>query len=62
MKFNIILQYSEEKQEDGSYGTNGNAIFFFDTQGVYYEWAGDYLLVDQPMKLASPVELVRQVK
>lgn len=48
--------------EDGSYGTNGNAIFFFDTQGTYYEWAGDYLLVDQPMKLTSPVELVRQVK
>jgi len=48
--------------EDGSYGTNGDAVYFFDTQGTYYEWAGDYLLVDQPMKVQTPVELVRQVK
>lgn len=48
--------------EDGSYGTNGDAIFFFDTNGVYYEWVGDYLLVDQPMKLSTPPEIIREIK
>ena len=48
--------------EDGSYGTNGDAIYFFTTDGMYIEYAGPYVLADQPMKLQTPVELVRQVK
>ncbi|MGL6099446.1 MAG: hypothetical protein ACRC0G_07460 [Fusobacteriaceae bacterium] len=37
--------------EDGSYGSNGDAVFFFLTDGSYMEWNGTYLLVDRPMKL-----------
>lgn len=37
--------------EDGSYGSNGDAVFFFLTDGTYMEWNGTYLLVDKPMKL-----------
>lgn len=48
--------------EDGSYGTNGDAIFFFTTDGIYVEWAGDYMLADQPLKLATPPELIREIK
>jgi len=48
--------------EDGSYGTNGDAIYFFTTDGVYVEWAGDYMLADQPLQLSTPPELVRQIK
>lgn len=48
--------------EDGSYGTNGNAIFFFTTDGAYVEWAGDYMLADQPLKLTTQPELVREIK
>lgn len=48
--------------EDGSYGTNGDAIYFFTTDGIYIEYAGPYVLADQPMKISTPVELVRQVK
>lgn len=48
--------------EDGSYGTNGDAIFFFTTDNVYVEWKGDYMLVDQPLQLSTPPELVREVK
>jgi len=44
---------------DGSYGSNGDAIFFFTTDDIYVEWAGDYMLVDQPLKLSTPPELVR---
>lgn len=48
--------------EDGSYGTNGDAIFFFTTEGAYVEYAGDYMLADQPLKLTQQPELVREVK
>ena len=48
--------------EDGSYGTNGDAIFFFTTDGVYVEWAGDYMLADQALQLTTQPELVRNIK
>ena len=48
--------------EDGSYGTNGDGIFFFTTEGVYVEWAGEYMLADQPLKLSTPPALVREVE
>ncbi|GAC1413827.1 MAG: hypothetical protein NVSMB66_6410 [Candidatus Doudnabacteria bacterium] len=48
--------------EDGSYGTNGNSVFFFTTDGAYVEWQGDYMLADQPLKLTTQPELVREIK
>jgi len=48
--------------EDGSYGTNGDAIFFFTTDGTYVEWAGDYMLADKPLKLTTPPEMVVNIK
>lgn len=46
---------------DGSYGSNGDAVFFFTTDGTYVEWSGDYMLCDKPLKLATPPALVIQV-
>lgn len=48
-------------QLDGSYGTNGNAIFFFTTEDIYVEWSGDYMLCDEPLKLSTPPELIMDV-
>jgi len=48
--------------EDGSYGTNGDAVFFFTTDGAYVEWNGSYMLADQPLKLTTQPELVREIK
>jgi hypothetical protein len=48
--------------EDGSYGTNGDAIFFFTTDGTYVEWAGKYMLCDKPLKMATPPALVRTIR
>jgi len=48
----------ESPQLDGSYGTNGNAIFFFTTEGVYVEWSGVYMLSDRPLKMSTPPALV----
>lgn len=41
----------ESPSMDGSYGSNGDAIFFFLTDGTYMEWNGHYLLFDKPMKV-----------
>ena len=43
---------------DGSYGTNGDAVFFFTTADIYVEWAGKYLLCDAPLKLSTPPTVV----
>ena len=48
--------------EDGSYGTNGDGIFFFTTENAYVEWSGSYMISDQPLKLNTPVELYREIK
>ena len=44
-------QVVESPALDGSYGTNGDAIFFFIANGAYVEWSGTYLLFDKPMTL-----------
>jgi len=49
-------------QLDGSYGTNGDGIFFFTTEGAYVEWNGKYIISDFPLKISTPVELVRIMK
>lgn len=49
-------------QEDGSYGTNGDAIYFFLTDGTYMEWNGKYFLSDQPVKLSVEPLMTYEVK
>ena len=53
---------TESPDLDGSYGDNGDGIFFFTTDGVYVEWKGDYMLASEPLKITTPPELVREVK
>ncbi len=47
---------------DGSYGINASGIFFFTTEGAYVEWKGDYMMSDQPLKLTTQPELVREIQ
>jgi len=51
----------ESPQMDGSYGENGDAIFFFTTSGEYVEWNGKYLVSEEPMDINTPVSLQQQV-
>lgn len=51
----------ESPDLDGSYGTNGDAIFFFTTDGAYVEWAGEYMVSDFPLQLTTPPMLIREV-
>lgn len=46
---------------DGSYGSNGDGIFFFTTEDVYVEWNGEYMLCDEPLKMDTPPQLVYDV-
>jgi hypothetical protein len=43
---------------DGSYGSNGDGIFFFTTNGAYVEWNGPYIESSQPFTLATPPVIV----
>lgn len=36
---------------DGSYGTNGEGIFFFTTEWMYVEWNWEYLISDRLLKI-----------
>lgn len=47
---------------DGTYGENVDGIFFFTTEGAYVEWRGEYMVSDQPLKLTTQPELVREIK
>lgn len=47
---------------DGTYGENVEGIFFFTTEGAYVEWKGEYMMSDQPLKLTTQPELVREIK
>jgi hypothetical protein len=48
-------------QLDGSYGTNGDGIFFFTTEGAYVEWNGMYLVSDFPLSMQTPPMLIQEV-
>lgn len=47
----------ESPQMDGSYGTNGDAIFFFTTSGEYVEWNGKYVVSEKPLNIQTAVSL-----
>lgn len=47
---------------DGTYGSSSPYIFFWTTDGTYVQWSGEYMLADQPLKLTTQPELVRDIK
>ena len=47
--------------EDGSYGSNGDGIFSFLTDGTYLETNCEYILMDRPLNIKTPVEFVYEV-
>lgn len=50
----------ESPQMDGSYGTNGDAIFFFTPDGRYVEYNGQYVVSEEPLDITTEVTLVEQ--
>jgi hypothetical protein len=64
MKGGMINRTSimEAPELDGSYGTSAPYIFFWTTDGSYVQWSSDYMLVDQPLKLTTQPDLIREIK
>lgn len=52
----------ESPDYDGSFGENGDGIFFFLTDGTYMEWNGKYQLSDRPVKLSVEPLMTIDVK
>jgi len=50
----------ESPQMDGSYGTNGAAIFFFTTSGDYVESSLDYVVSEEPRNINDQAILTEQ--
>jgi hypothetical protein len=48
----------DSPQMDGSYGTNGDAIFFFTPDGQYVEYNGIYVVSEEPQQINTAVTLV----
>jgi len=52
----------ESPQMDGSYGSNGDAIFFFTTSGDYVESSLDYVVSEEPRNIQDEVILRETVE
>lgn len=48
----------DQAEPDGSYGTNGDGVFFWTTEGAYVEWHGDFQYSSEPLQLTSKPLLV----
>lgn len=55
-------QVVDAPDEVGTYGENPNGVFFFLTDGTYMEWAGKYLLSDNPIRLQQEPIMIYDVK
>lgn len=51
---NLVIE-REVAGIDGTYGENVKGIFFFDVEGNYWEWSGNYLYSDVPMEINDPI-------
>lgn len=52
----------DSPQLDGSYGSNGDGIFFYTTDGSYVEWNGEYLVSERPLNIQTPLSLEKEVE
>jgi len=61
-KGNDCWKAVESPQMDGSYGTNGNAIFWFTADGHYMEWNGLYVVSEEPKNIQTGVTLIDEAE
>ena len=43
--------FTDAPSDEGTWGSSAAYIFFFDTQGRYIQWSGNYLYSDKPLRL-----------
>ena len=52
---------NERIQADGTYGSSDTYVYWFDPDGVYYQWSGHYFLTSVEMPINSVVLNYRDV-
>lgn len=52
----------ESPSLDGTYGTSGDYIYFWTTDGTYVQWNDAYMLCDKPLKMETQPDLTLEVK
>ena len=57
MAATVRISASESHRIDGE---NDSGIFFFTTDGNYYEWTGTYLYTDVPVQVDNPIVYVEE--
>lgn len=57
--YNVVAASSN----DGTYGSSNPYQYWWDTSGRYYQWNGEYLFTDQPVRLRiEPLVILMETK
>jgi hypothetical protein len=48
----------EAPSDEGTYGNSTPYVFFWTTDGQYFQWAGKYLYSDKPFRISDPTIVV----
>ena len=49
---------AEGPSDEGTYGSSNPYVFFWTTDGQYFQWAGKYLYSDKPFRISDPTIVV----
>lgn len=48
----------EGPSDEGTYGSSSPYVFFWTTEGQYFQWAGKYLYSDKPFRISDPTIVI----
>lgn len=51
-------QMVDSPSDEGTYGGSAPYVFFWTTDGQYFQWAGKYLYSDKPFRISDPTIVV----
>lgn len=51
-------QMVDSPSDEGTYGSSSPYVFFWTTDGQYFQWAGKYLYSDKPFRISDPTIVV----
>lgn len=49
---------AEGPSDEGTYGSSNPYVFFWTTDGQYFQWAGKYLYSDKPFRISDPTIVI----
>lgn len=51
-------QMVDAASDEGTYGSSTPYVFFWTTEGQYFQWAGKYLYSDKPFRIDDPTIVI----